>query len=70
MGKTAQSIVFVLILIQVVPKHLSEVIEYGSKTLGIQCIRVCCVRICGNVSSVFFIPTWILAFWKEFIRNY
>lgn len=70
MGETAQAVVFVLIMVQVVPKYLPEVIKYGSKALWIQCIGVCCIRICGCVSSVLFIPTRILAIWKEFIRNY
>lgn len=70
MGEAAQPVMFVLVMVQVVPKHLPEVIEYGSKTLWIECIGVCCVRVCGCVSSVLFIPTRILAIWKEFIRNY
>lgn len=33
MGETAQAVVFVLIMVQVVPKYLPEVIKYGSKAL-------------------------------------
>lgn len=70
MGETAQAVVFALIVVQVVPKYLPEVIKYDSKAPRIQCIGVGCIRICGCVSAVLFIPTRVLAIWKEFIRNY
>lgn len=33
MGETAQAVVLVLIMVQMVPKYLPEVIKYGSKAL-------------------------------------
>lgn len=68
--EAAQAVVFVLVVVQVVPKYLPEVIKYDPKALGVQCIGVGCVRIRGCVSSVLFVPTRVLAIWKEFVRNY
>lgn len=68
-GQAAQAVVPALVVVQVVPEHLPEVIEYDPKALGIQCIGVGRVRVCGRVPSVLCIPARVLAVRKEFGRN-
>lgn len=68
--EAAQAVVLVLVVVQVVPEHLPEVIENDPEALGVQRVGVGGVRIRGCVPSVLLVPTGVLAVWEEFVRNY
>lgn len=68
--QAAQAVVLVLVVVQVVPKHLPEVIKNDPKALGVQGVGVGGVGIRGCVPAVLFVPTRVLAVWEEFVRNY
>lgn len=68
--QAAQAVVLVLVVVQVVPKHLPEVIENDAEALGVERVGVGGVGIRGRVPAVLLVPTRVLAVWKEFVRNY